>query len=271
MFKERVNKIIQEDNLTTLRKAQLTMLEMLNEINKICQNNNIDYWLDSGTLLGAIRHKGFIPWDDDCDICMPRNDYEKFIEIAKRNLPNGMICESKDIEKIEGKNTYQRYKFTRIYYLDHFKSYSKYWNKYSDGIFIDIFPVDAVTPKMVNNKFFNILNISCVRVENPIGIREKVKYIIHKMNLENIWINKSKKLIKQNKDDLYVYSVETSFMKEEYVNLKSDIYPLVNVMFEGYTFLAPKNYDKYLKKLYGNYMILPAEEDRYLHLSELTL
>lgn len=68
-----------------LRKAQLIMLDMLVEFDAICQKHNLKYWLDSGTLLGAVRHKGFIPWDDDIDLSMPVEDYRRFKEIAKKS------------------------------------------------------------------------------------------------------------------------------------------------------------------------------------------
>ncbi|MGK6603265.1 LicD family protein [Proteus mirabilis] len=73
-------------NKYDLRKKQLKMLKGLIEIHRICQLHNINYWLDAGTLLGAVRHSGFIPWDDDIDICMFRDDYNKFINIAKYEL-----------------------------------------------------------------------------------------------------------------------------------------------------------------------------------------
>ena len=67
---------------TLLRQAQLRMLNILLEVDKICRKNNLSYWIDYGTLLGAVRHKGYIPWDDDIDISMPSDDYKKFTEIA---------------------------------------------------------------------------------------------------------------------------------------------------------------------------------------------
>lgn len=76
----------------TIAAAQKVMLEILQEIHKICVENNLTYWLEAGTLLGAVRHKGFIPWDDDSDVSMPRADYEKFLKIAQEKLPEDMFC-----------------------------------------------------------------------------------------------------------------------------------------------------------------------------------
>ena len=73
---------------STLRKAQLRMLEMLIEIDKICRKHTIPYWIEFGTLLGAVRHKGFIPWDDDADICVMEKDYKYLREILIRELPS---------------------------------------------------------------------------------------------------------------------------------------------------------------------------------------
>ena len=78
---------------TELRKMQIRILEIMVEIDKLCRKHDIKYWLDGGTLLGAVRHGGFIPWDDDLDICMMQEDYEKFIEIAPKELPEHLLLQ----------------------------------------------------------------------------------------------------------------------------------------------------------------------------------
>lgn len=83
----------------TIAAAQKVMLEILQEIHKICVENNLTYWLEAGTLLGAVRHKGFIPWDDDSDVSMPRADYEKFLKIAQKKLPEDMFLQTQDTDK----------------------------------------------------------------------------------------------------------------------------------------------------------------------------
>ena len=81
-----------------LRKAQLKMVEILKVIDMICSKHNIKWWLHYGTALGAVRHNGFIPWDDDCDIAMLRADYERFIEVVERELPDNMLFQTRDID-----------------------------------------------------------------------------------------------------------------------------------------------------------------------------
>ena len=81
---------------TPLRQAQLVMLRMLKIIDYICRKHNLSYWVCSGTLLGAVRHKGFIPWDDDLDICMIREDYEKFTQIAPLEFPKDIMLQTRE-------------------------------------------------------------------------------------------------------------------------------------------------------------------------------
>lgn len=83
-----------QEGETVLRQAQLVMLRMLKIIDYICRKHDISYWMCSGTLLGAVRHKGFIPWDDDLDICMIREDYERFVEIAVNEFPEDMMLQT---------------------------------------------------------------------------------------------------------------------------------------------------------------------------------
>ena len=82
-----------------LRACQLKQLAILEAIHAICQRHNIPYWLDGGTLLGAVRHGGFIPWDDDIDIAMHKADMQRFVEVAQKELPKGLIVQSPLIDK----------------------------------------------------------------------------------------------------------------------------------------------------------------------------
>ena len=87
-----------QEGETVLRQAQLVMLRMLKIIDYICRKHDISYWMCSGTLLGAVRHKGFIPWDDDLDICMIREDYERFVKIAVNEFPEDMMLQTRETD-----------------------------------------------------------------------------------------------------------------------------------------------------------------------------
>lgn len=127
-----------------LIKIQQIELSILNEFSKICQKHNLTYFLVGGSCLGMIRHKGFIPWDDDIDLGMPRKDYQKFCEIAKAELPDDLVLQNFDTEpqcglvfgKIRKKGTILS------------ENYSYHINM-NQGVWIDIFPYDFVS----NNKW----------------------------------------------------------------------------------------------------------------------
>ena len=123
----------------TLRKVQLVQLEIAKEIKAICERNNIEFFLESGTLLGAVRHGGFIPWDDDLDLGMTRSNYNKFIECASKELDNKYFLQTVDTDenyplafcKIRKNNTI---------YMEKAHEHTSFHN----GIFVDVFPYDNI-------------------------------------------------------------------------------------------------------------------------------
>lgn len=122
-----------------LRQLQLTQLEMLKLFDKICQEHGIAYSLYAGTLLGAVRHKGFIPWDDDLDVCMSRKNYDRFLKVWEETKHDGYLLQNKENSPAFSQS------FSKIR-KEHstFLQSEKEAGCYHTGIFIDIFPLDRV-------------------------------------------------------------------------------------------------------------------------------
>ena len=138
------------DKQTNLRELQLVELEILKDFIRVCEELNVQYFLDSGTLLGCIRHKAFIPWDDDIDVSMPREDYEIFIKEGQKLLKDGYFLQNynTDLEFIAN--------FSKIRNTDTtFIESSIKDLKINHGVYIDIFPLDGYKPK---EKRINSLN-----------------------------------------------------------------------------------------------------------------
>lgn len=255
-----------------LYKLQQTQLEILLEVTEICNRNKLKYFLIGGTLLGAVRHKGFIPWDDDLDIAMPRKDYEEFIKICKTELSDK-------------------------YFLHHYSTDDKYWlpflkirknNTIFDeemieaiechkGIFIDIFPLDNANKQ--TSIFQDIQVKICKSLTTIIMIKRKIKFnrkikLSTKLMASLIGIIPIKTL---NRIQTYIMSLNKHEEAKFYLNIGSnynyikqtiekDRYlPATKLEFEKYYFSAPKDWDYILKRIYKDYMVLPDEKDRYTH------
>ena len=248
---------------STLRKQQDKMLEMLILIDQICKKYKINYWLSDGTLLGAVRHKGFIPWDDDLDISMMRSDYLKFIEIAKVELPSNL--------KIQTHKTDKGYYFTygKIRDLDTILcegGKSDRYFKYK-GIYIDVFPMDYTSPSF--SKFSAYWHWRCVLrlsfLKNDCWrIKEKLNHKLFILSDAIYSLFNSIDKIKKNEELSCSYGSQFLSRYPNYV-----IFPLSKIEFEGYIFNAPNNPDKYLKIQFGNYWILPKENERMTHVSNI--
>ncbi len=252
------------------RDIQNIELEMLIAVDAICRQLEIDYFLVGGTLLGAVRHKGFIPWDDDIDIGMMRSDYEKFINNAQEMLPSGLFLQSLSTElncpfnfaKIRNCNTTYIETSVKEYDINH-------------GIFIDVFPFDYYSEsKYVINKKRIILSLSSRKICNSFYTEKKLAYtkLGRVANMVSDMVFKDVRTALLARECVYK-SVHQTSLVTNYSGAwgKREIVPAewisryVDLEFEGHLFKAPKEYDKYLKNVYGNYMELPPKEKRVGH------
>ena len=243
-----------------LREAQYIMLEMLVEFDTICQKYNLKYWLDSGTLLGAVRHQGFIPWDDDIDISMPVEDYSKFQDIAQNELSENVFFQTMQTDK--------NFKFDYIKLRSNKANIVEFHEKdrevgYHQGVFVDIFPMLTLPNTEFHKVFYHdtfkmIRSVSSVSLHTSEGkdnpeARKKLVESLDEMHQG--WKEKNTKVIYSGK----MPDVAAWFDIEE-------IFPLEKIAFEGLEFYAPKNPNHYLSEIYSfNYMEIPPEDKQIVH------
>lgn len=256
-----------------LKKLQKIELELLIEFDRICNKHNLKYVLVGGTLIGAIRHKGFIPWDDDIDISMPRNDYNKFIEIQKKELNhNKYYFQSMETNKNFG------LPFGKLRRKDSIYCESTCpIARNEQGIWIDIFPIDKIS----DNKILAFLDFFKVfYYKSIIAFKQNFKFAsvgfkklifdIIKFNSKFYSIDKAKKkyykiIEKQNKKETNsVINHGGVYLLKEIVN-KKFFENITTHEFENHKFNIPKDYDEYLTHIYGDYMTLPPKEKRKSH------
>ncbi len=260
---------------STLRGAQMVMLRILKVVDYICEKHHLKYWLSSGTLLGAVRHKGFIPWDDDLDIAMEREDYEIFLKVAANELQNyDLFLQTRDTDPFY---TYlpisckiRDNKSLILSELDLNKRHHR-------GIFIDVFAVDKFHEKglmfcfeRITKKYFYFL-MSC---SDAPGYKNKslFKHIISYFNpvfnsLLEYYIDWIPKKINENRLLTGNYKLGFGFdVPWGRFWSQSTIYPLKKIPFEDGEFWAPNDTDAFLKESYGDtYMQLPPENKRETH------
>lgn len=257
--------------------AQKVMLEILLEVHRICVQNDITYWLEAGTLLGAVRHKGFIPWDDDMDISMPREDYEKFLKIAQKQLPKGYFLQTTDTDPG------YKCEITKVRRLNTLliETGETGNEKYCHGIFIDIFPYDYYQ----HSWFVKWMRWTCLirnekeKYRRGSLIRLLVTLYTNVVLLIPIEISKFIKNRLALKPELFrnknsKYFTMTLFHNIPRLTKTKDILPvkLEKNVFEGYSFFIPNNSDKFLKVVFGDdYMQLPPLSNRKTHAKKISV
>ena len=247
----------------TLKKLHQCEQEILDEVDRICDKYNLIYYLTGGTLLGAVRHKGFIPWDDDMDIVMPREDLEKFFDVAPSELGNKYFLQSQKTDsnwhrlycKVRKNNTLFIEKKTKGL-------------KHHQGIYIDIFPLDSGNRhndllERIKSKFVKTVNahFQMFYGEVPMNWKHKlISYIFPISFFELVrkrWMNGSGD---------YFINYESRYHTLKYTFRKSVFNPPVLLEFEGKKYSVPREYKTVLSRIYGDdYMELPPEDARRTH------
>ncbi|MBE6159449.1 MAG: LicD family protein [Lactobacillales bacterium] len=245
----------------TVRMLQLKLLTMMKEIDRVCKKNDIKYFLAGGSCLGAVRHKGFIPWDDDMDIAMSRSEYKKFINALEKDLGDDYVfhCYEKNKRfpvtwpamKIRMKNTY--IKEINILLPNTCKD--------CDGIFIDVFIYDYMSNNKILDfplRFANTILMPIIVFFENMGINFIPLKEIYRFNARIYG-----KLCR--KSDYFGDELTWTFrLKNPFKYKYSDIYPIKYIEFEDTKFPVPGNYHEYLRKNYGEtYMTPPKEGKRF--------
>lgn len=255
---------------TPVKQIQLVLLHILKAFDKICKENNFDYWLDSGTLIGAVRHSGFIPWDDDVDVAMPYPDYVKFCNLIEKNpdiLPFDMFYQS---EKTDIDYICPWVKIRdRFSYLE--EAGGPY--PYSQAISIDIFPMDLFTTRQQKYRnwyhFLPPYNHKPEKMVNHLSVLSKCRILVQS-TYQWLFIGLSKipfiskalvSWFSENKDSKkrwgYISPMRCKITFDE-----EWVYPLKTIQFEDYKFPCPNNPHAYLTENFDDYMTPPPVENR---------
>lgn len=256
-----------------LRRLQLAELDILTCIDRVCKENNIEYFLDSGTMLGAARHGGFIPWDDDVDIAMPRASYEKFLEVGQRELGSNYFLQTRGTDP----NALHSIAKVRMNGTEMIEKVAEETGAHQ-GIWVDVFPFDMIDGSSNNiakkrrewRLWHRLYSVRLTKMAQPgLSVPGRViRRIIHTLLCVlpiDFYISRldglSEGATLPENSCLVCFHYPTAFVPLAY----EDVYPIGSMEFEGHRFSVPRNWNRYLELAYGNWRQLPPKSQRRTH------
>lgn len=247
------------------KELKVLQIDILKRVADFCDQNNITYFLAFGTLIGAIRHNGFIPWDDDVDIAMPRPDYDKFIALFNKDNTQIQVVSMDNNEKYG-------FSFAKVHDLRTIVNETQYHQDVF-GVYIDVFPIDGYKDRKQLSKLKRINKFLHTKKANftQRKISKKIINVFGKFLLLPFSTHYILKIIDRiSRTCPFGSTVKAGFISETVVGERAVVETSVFSgtllhEFEGYKFKIPVGYDKWLRSIYGDYMQLPPEEKRKTH------
>ena len=250
-----MNDIVYNPEGSALRRDQMELLRMLKVVARICEQNGIQWWLSSGTLLGAARHKGFIPWDDDMDIVLLKKDYKRLERILCELESDEFVfhCMKTDVDYVNWFGKFRKRE-------GHIQSKSRRYAYYKwAGIGFDIFSIErtsCLSAKIASFIYSRMQSIT-IGICNPF-IRKPVIRIIE-LTCLYLFFPVLRLLGKINPHQEYHYSLGTGWPKHTF--FMKDTFPLTTTIFEGLSMPVPKDMDSYLSNVYGEWRKSPSIDE----------
>lgn len=264
--------------MTNIEKLHEVDLEIVKEVVRVCNENGLIYYMSGGTLLGAVRHHGFIPWDDDIDLAMPRDDYEKFLKIAPGLLPNNL-----QIVNYRTDSKYQYY-ITRVRDIDTKVEEIRIGNEYRyTNASIDIFPLDGTPNNLILRKMY-FFRVMMHRALMSLCYKDSIDRSRKRSGIEKIFLSIMEKIPIEKIFDPYKEKCKIDkMMRKHKVKDSNNIGCLMGAYrtnqivpkrffgegkmydFECIQLRGPELYDEYLKQMYGDYMKIPPKSSQKIH------
>lgn len=260
--------------MTETRHREI-LIETFKAFDKFCDDNNIKYFACGGTAIGAVRHKGIIPWDDDIDVCMLRDDYNRFVELKEKCIGTRYtIVDYND----------QGYYLPFAKFMD---NNTTIWeveeNSFILGVFIDVFPLNYTDDSNKENKKFQHKYIKAftdyvtaqkkysfarlIKKQGVTGLKLYVKHLIYR-SIQSLLFQRFKNLdefIKNNKEGNFLLNYFTPYKVEKETFPKEWFQTQIEVPFEDTSIKLPNGYEMYLTQLFGDYMVPPPIEKQINH------